>query len=122
MEQPTPTPAEESFPKTTRPEAIARREPEPQASTAERIGRKLDAVPDRVDARDFVYQPRLGALPDQLVNCDGVPEILDQGREGACTGFALAAVINFLLRARGVNDRRVSPRMLYDMSRRYDEW
>ena len=37
--------------------------------------------------RDFVYQPRLGPLPDQLVNCEGVPEILDQGREGACTGF-----------------------------------
>jgi hypothetical protein len=114
--------SDESFPKTTRPEASERRAPTPVRSTAEQIGRKLDTVPDRVDARDFVYQPRLVALPDQLINCAFVPEILDQGREGACTGFALAAVINYLLSARGLADRRVSPRMLYEMARRYDEW
>jgi hypothetical protein len=112
----------ESFPKTTRPEATERREPEASLSASERINKTLDAVPDRVDARDFVYQPRLTPLPDQLINCDAVPEILDQGQEGACTGFALAAVINFLLKARGIGDRRVSPRMLYEMARRYDEW
>ncbi|WP_197534916.1 C1 family peptidase [Symmachiella dynata] len=56
-----------------------------------------------------------------LINCDSVPGILDQGNEGACTGFALAAVINFLLMRR--NRRRfVSCRMLYEMARRYDEW
>lgn len=121
MEQPTPNTVEESSPKTTRPEASSRREPETRPSTAERIGRTLDAVPDRVDARDFVYQPRLGPLPDQLVNCDLVPEILDQGSEGACTGFALAAVIGYLLKARGMS-QRISPRMLYEMARRYDEW
>ena len=113
---------EDSFPKTTRPEAEERREPARILSSAELMGKNLDAVPDRVDVRDFVYQPRLGALPDQLVNCAAVPEILDQGREGACTGFALAAVINFLLRQRGRGDERVSPRMLYEMARRYDEW
>ena len=47
--------------------------------------------------------------------------ILDQGQEGACTGFGLAAVINLLNRQR--NRRvRVSPRMLYEMARRFDEW
>jgi hypothetical protein len=50
-----------------------------------------------------------------------VPEILDQGTEGACTGFALAAVINYLLHQRRTM-RRVSPRMLYELARRYDEW
>ena len=113
---------EESFPKTTRPEAEERRDPTPVLSSADLIGRNLDAVPDRVDARDYVYQPRLSALPDLLVNCAAVPEVLDQGQEGACTGFALAAVINFLLRQRGRGDERVSPRMLYEMARRYDEW
>ena len=54
-----PATPDESFPKTTRPEAGARREPERAVLAAERIGRRLDAVPDRVDARDFVYQPRL---------------------------------------------------------------
>src|SRR5688572_18141104 len=105
-------PRERSFPKTTRPEAGKRRDAEPQATTEEKIGRRLDAVPDRIDVRDWPYQPRLRALPDVLVNCDLVPEILDQGTEGACTGFALAAVVNFLLRSLN-SQRRVSPQMLY---------
>jgi hypothetical protein len=110
-----------SFPKSTRPEPVRRRLPEPALTAAARIGRRLDAVPDRIDVRDWRYRPKLAALPDVLINCDLVPEVLDQGAEGACTGFALAAVINFLLHSRNF-DRRVSPRMLYDMARRYDEW
>lgn len=83
--------------------------------------RKLDAFPDRIDLRDWPYQPTLAQLQDELDNRRRVPEILDQGREGACTGFALAGVINYLLRERGVR-RTVSPRMLYEMARCYDEW
>ncbi|MEW5771175.1 MAG: C1 family peptidase [Pseudomonadota bacterium] len=81
----------------------------------------LNAVPDRIDIRDWVYQPTLAPVPPVLVNCQRVPEILDQGTEGACTGFALAAVANFLLASQG-RERRASPRMLYEMARRYDEW
>jgi hypothetical protein len=110
-----------SAPKTTRPPAEERREPEARRSVEEKIGRTLDAVPDRIDLRDWPYQPRLTYLPDVLVNCDQVPQILDQGAEGACTGFALAAVINFLLSGRDLQ-RSVSPRMLYELARRYDEW
>jgi hypothetical protein len=83
--------------------------------------RKLDAYPDRFDIRDWGYQPTLTALPDALVNCSRVSVILDQGREGACTGFALSAVINYLLGQRGLK-RMVSPRMLFEMARCYDEW
>lgn len=83
--------------------------------------RKLDAFPDRIDIRDWAYQPTLAPLPDEAVNCHRVPAVLDQGKEGACTGFALAAVVNFLLAERGVQ-RSVSPRMLYEMARCYDEW
>lgn len=90
-------------------------------SVIEGIGRRLDAFPDRIDIRDWVYQPALLSLPDELINCEFAAPILDQGQEGACTGFALAAVINFLLRQRG-EKRLVSPRMLYEMARRYDEW
>jgi hypothetical protein len=107
--------------KTTRPDAAERREPERARRAGRRIARKLDAQPDRIDIRDWFYQPALIALPDQLVNCDQVPAILDQGNEGACTGYALAAVINFHL-ARRKLERRVSPRMLYELARRYDEW
>jgi hypothetical protein len=91
------------------------------AKSAIATRRKLDAMPDRVDLRDWFYQPSLAALPDQIVNCDQVPEILDQGEEGACTGYALAAVINYHLEQRHLR-RRVSERMLYEMARRYDEW
>lgn len=81
----------------------------------------LDASPDRIDLRDWLYRPGLNPLPDSLVNCLRVPEILDQKNEGACTGFALGAAVNFLLNERKIK-RRVSPRMMYEMARRYDEW
>ena len=84
-------------------------------------GRRLDAVPDKIDIRDWFYQPSLNPLPHTIVNCDLVPHILDQGSEGACTGFALAAVINFL-RSDARKAGSVSPQMLYEMARRYDEW
>lgn len=95
--------------------------PPPLSAAATATRRKLDAMPDRVDLRDWCYQPTLAPLPDQLVNCDRVPEILDQGEDGACTGYALAAVINFHLDQRHLR-RRASERMLYEMARRYDEW
>jgi hypothetical protein len=82
--------------------------------------RKLATRKDTVDLRDRFYEPALLQLatkidpPDDLV-------ILDQQREDACTGFGLAAVIN-LLRARNGRGGQVSPRMLYEMARRYDDW
>jgi pimeloyl-ACP methyl ester carboxylesterase len=87
----------------------------------ERInGFLLNAVEDAPDFRDFRYQPALLQLKDE---CPPAKDriVLDQGREGACTGFGLAAVINQLLSRRG-SDRRVSPRMLYEMAKKYDEW
>ena len=109
--------------KNTHPGAASRREPQRAKPAAERmrVRRKLDAHPDRVDVRDWIYQPTLAALPDRLVNCQNVPLVLDQGSEGACTGFALAAVINYHLSARKL-ERRVSAHMLYSLARRYDEW
>lgn len=90
--------------------------------------RTYDAVPDAVDVRDWFYQPTLKVLPEQIDNRNQVPLILDQGTEGACTGFALGAVINYLI----ANQKTqlpgehgmmgVSPRMLYELARRYDEW
>lgn len=83
--------------------------------------RKLDAFPDRIDIRDWPYQPTLASLPDVLVNCSKVPVILDQGMEGACTGFALSGVVTYLLNQRNIK-HVASPRMLYEMARCYDEW
>jgi hypothetical protein len=97
----------------------------------------LDARPDRLDLRDLPYRPTLGNLPplhpcdSELAQClSGYARaglVLDQGREGACTGFGLAAVINYLLFVRAgdapaATPRRVSPAMLYQLARQYDEW
>ena len=96
------------------------------ASTA-RTGRRLDARPDTLDFRDQMYQATLVELPERIplerFRKVGVP-ILDQGDEGACTGFGLATIVHYLLRTRRVDPSRagVSPRMLYHMARRYDEW
>lgn len=113
--------AKESAPKTTRPESESRREKPDERSVEKKIGRTLDAFPDKIDFKDWAYLPTLHALPDEIVNIYAVPTILDQGTEGACTGFALAAVINFLLHQRKLK-RRISPRMIYELARRYDEW
>lgn len=86
-------------------------------------GKCLDAFPDRIDLRDWYYQPSLISLPETLVSCPFITPsmVLNQGTEGACTGFALSAVVNYL-RARQKQKALVSPRMLYELARRYDEW
>lgn len=82
--------------------------------------RKLDALRDVPDYRDRWYEPTLAPLKHILVP-PADAHVLDQGMEGACTGFGLAAVVNLLHRRQG-HDVRVSPRMLYEMARRHDEW
>ncbi|NQT14626.1 MAG: C1 family peptidase [Planctomycetes bacterium] len=89
--------------------------------------RNLDVRPDTVDFRDRMFVPTLTEVPVELdiekYKKRKVP-ILDQGTEGSCTGFGLATVCNYLLRTRRVTPSRaqVSPRMLYEMAKRYDEW
>lgn len=89
--------------------------------------RILDARPDTLDFRDKMYVATLMEVPIHIDLSDyklwQVP-ILDQGNEGACTGFGLATVANYLLRKRRVmpDDMSVSPRMFYEMAKRYDEW
>jgi hypothetical protein len=108
----------------------------------------LDARPDRLDLRDLEYRAPLRSLPheypDPALLTRYFPRyaadkmVLDQGQEGACTGFGLAAVINYLRWIRiaqaaastgarstkkaGTAPAKVSPRMLYHLARFYDEW
>jgi hypothetical protein len=92
------------------------------------IGKRVfNARPDTVDFRDRIYEPALIEVPPRRDLDEyrrySVP-ILDQGTEGACTGFGLAAVANYLLRRRALQPdvTPASARMLYEMARRYDEW
>lgn len=103
----------------------------------------LDARPDRLDLRDRAFQPLLRGLPPRWPNDADVERILpeyvnaglvrDQGQDGACTGFGLAAVIDYLEFVRAYEEadlvkdgtlrtRRSSPAMLYELARLYDEW
>lgn len=106
----------------------------------------LDVRPDRVDLRDREYQPALKSL-DPVYPTAGVmarflpmyqPLVLDQGQEGACTGFGLAAVVNYIQWSRSWREALAatpgeepsqpqmitgaSPQMLYHLARLYDEW
>lgn len=97
-----------------------------RASAAPQLSR-LDARPDAMDFRDLMYTPSLVEVPTLIPLGDylehDVP-VLDQGSEGACTGYGLATVANYLLRRRRVRPDTdpVSPRMFYKLARRYDEW
>lgn len=90
-------------------------------------GRNLNARRDTLDFRDRMYEPTLVEVPTRRDLEDyrtvNVP-ILDQGKEGACTGYGLATVVNYLLRTRTVQQPKaeVSPAMLYSLAKRYDEW
>ena len=96
---------------------------------------------DAADLRDREFQPQALCLPDAYPPQSEVSDflgtytaagmILDQGQEGACTGFGLACVINYLrwLKDASLQDGKlsdkvnlVSPRMLYTLARRHDEY
>lgn len=121
--------------------------------------RNLDARPDRMDFRDLPYRPPLVSLPEVFPSPYEIEEFLDlylegnrirdQGSEGACTGFGLATVIDYIYWDRMIREQRaekhsqgktddavaaaaaarkppgpepVSPYMLYDIAKIYDEW
>ena len=98
----------------------------------------LDARPDRLDLRDREYLPPVCSLPPQFPTAQMLSKylstyvkcglVLDQGNEGACTGYGLAAVVNYLLWKRALDAKKtrgfrsVSPHMFYDLAQFYDEW
>jgi len=96
--------------------------------------RRLNARPDTPDLNDRPYTPPpvnlLAQWPGQAEVQRLLPVyaqaglVLNQGHEGACTGFGLAGVVNYLRWVQAGcpgQFESVSPRMLYNMARRYDE-
>ena len=81
-------------------------------------------VADAVDLRDRLYLPPVRARPPPELRPRKTVPVLDQGETSACTGFALATVVHWLLDGVVVETdaERVSPFMLYSMARRYDEF
>ena len=108
-----------------------------KSAAARSVSRReaLDVGPDLADLRDHSYNPPPRSLPAVFPADEDIRVfigsytkaglILDQGEEGACTGFGLACVINYLRwRATGMPTKLepVSPRMLYSLARRFDEY
>ncbi len=83
--------------------------------------------PDTLDFRDQMYQSTLKEVPVAIkleTYTKWKVPVLDQGKEGACTGYGLATVANYLLRCRPSETKfdMVSPTMFYQLAKRYDEW
>jgi len=104
-------------------------------ATSTQSKRQTGTRKDPFDARDRLYMPLPQSLPAEhptraqiaelLPRYSGAGLILDQGQEGACTGFGLAGVVNYLRWVGSGFPKRlesVSPRMLYILARRYDEY
>lgn len=97
--------------------------PKQDFPTAKAAGKKrtLNARRDTPDIRDRWYEPSLIQLKKGIDNRN-LGFIRDQGEEGACTGFGLAAVIDILNRKTHNSRFKASTRMLYEMAKRHDEW
>ena len=102
-----------------------------------------DVKPDPLDLRDREYKPPLISLPPEYPEKSleilklYSPLVRDQMAEGACVGFGLAAMINYLRWSRPWRQKlllgldveprppkpadSVSPRMLYHLARFYDQ-
>lgn len=91
---------------------------------AEKSRRKRPVLADKIDLRDRLYTPRVASAPPlSLVPPKHLPAPRDQEDTSACTGYALALLVDYLLaRAERPAPKNVSPRMLYSMARRYDEF
>jgi hypothetical protein len=84
--------------------------------------RVLNVRPDSVDLRDWEYQPPVDSAPRNVRYPADARPVRDQGLTSACTGYALAVVIEYLLARADRHVEPISPHMLYSMARRYDEW
>ena len=90
--------------------------------SANGMKRRVSVLPDFPDLRDRIYEPSLIELKEGLKPDYDRLIIRDQLEDGACVGFALAAVINLQNRLSKAHPKGVSPRMLYEMAKFHDEW
>ncbi|MGE3849902.1 MAG: N-acetylmuramidase domain-containing protein [Gammaproteobacteria bacterium] len=94
----------------------------PLPAITRRTPHKRNVRPDAVDLRDWEYRPNIAlSPPDALMPLDP-RRVKQQEDTNACTGFALATVIEYLLERSSRPAEEISGFMLYSMARRYDEW
>jgi hypothetical protein len=85
-------------------------------------GRSESAEDESSDSKDKYsveqYHPDRESTPPSFLPNPNNMVILDQGEEGSAVGHGMAAMINYLLRERGIHDQ-VSARMLQQLSKLY---
>ncbi|UNK50346.1 N-acetylmuramidase domain-containing protein [Lysobacter sp. S4-A87] len=91
-------------------------------STRRRNPRRRNVRPDPVDLRDWMYQPSIAIAPRDWMLPNDPRQTKHQHETNACTGFALATAIEYLLDRGQRAVEPISGYMLYSMARRYDEW
>ncbi len=87
-----------------------------------RVRHTRNVRPDAVDLRDWEYRPSIAVAPSATLWRKSSRTVKQQGDTSACTGFALATVIESLIERARRPRESISGFMLYDMARRYDEW
>jgi len=126
-------PAPISVSGTVRRRAAAAADAKAPAKAAKK--RAFTVAKDPVDLRDRLYTPPPVSLPAEFPESSQIKQflntytkaklILDQGEEGACTGFGLACTVNYLRWRKLKMPTKlpsVSAAMLYTYARRYDEY
>jgi hypothetical protein len=94
-----------------------------QATKPKATARVRNVRPDRIDFRDLPFRPAVSRAPAATLFPDIALGVRHQQQTSACTGFALALVVEYLLRkAERKTEGQASPFMLYSMARRYDEF
>ena len=63
---------------------------------------------DKFDARDYLHM-RIAEIPN-IVVWDKIPNVRDQGNEGACVGFGVGGQLTYLAMKLGVYTEWFSPR------------
>ena len=104
-------------------------------ATAPATRRSLTVRKDPKDIKDRPYLPPPVGLQAAFPTDEDIAKFLpaysragmslNQGQEGACTGFVLACAVNYLRWAKDGYPKKmdsVSPRMFYNCARRYDEY
>lgn len=94
----------------------------PVAAQPRRVQHQRNVRPDAIDLRDWEYRPNIALAPPDTLFPNDPRAVKQQGDSNACTGFALATVIEYLLERSPRPAEEISGFMLYSMARRYDEW
>jgi C1A family cysteine protease len=81
------------------------------------MDRLYAALTDTPDSRDHLAAPPSIALPPSTNLQAWMPQVTDQGQEGACTAFAGAAILSWLLNKFQNRQYVFSPQFLYRAER-----